>query len=153
MIKSPIYSVIKRVSKTLEFQQIHYILSPGYGAEFDEMSIVDQFMSMNLDDVYTIFARCYQSLSYVWLALGLRPGIYQDMSYGHIMKNMNTMPTDIIHLISSFIPENNYQDISISKMRNIIKFKFIVFDPMPTGHTNYTKPYNRCAKYQYPPYT
>jgi hypothetical protein len=110
MLQSSIYSIIKSESKTSEFQQIHYILSPGYGDDFDKMSIVDQVMHMHLDDIYTIFAWCYQSLSYVWLTIGLRPDINQGLqSHGHVMKNINKMPYDIIQLISLFIPESNYQ--------------------------------------------
>jgi hypothetical protein len=117
MIKSPIYSNIERVSRSEEFQQIQMILSSGYGDDFDKMNIVDKFMSMNLDDVYAIYRCCYQSLSYVWLTLGLRPnlniGVNKGMeNYDRIMKNMNKMPDDVINLISSFIPDSNYRDKS-----------------------------------------
>jgi hypothetical protein len=117
MIKSPIYSNIERVSRSEEFQQIQMILSSGYGDDFDKMNIVDKFMSMNLDDVYAIYRCCYQSLSYVWLTMGLRPnlniGVNKGMeNYDRIMKNMNKMPDDVINLISSFIPDSNYRDKS-----------------------------------------
>jgi hypothetical protein len=113
MYQSFVYMIIKNVSRTCTFRQIHDVLSIKYGSEFAKLDIVDQFMSMRLVDIYVIFARCYQSLSRVWLNLGLHPDINSGMQYHYaVMKNVSGMPGEIIDLIASFIPEQNYSDIA-----------------------------------------
>ena len=104
------YSIIKHVSKTWEFRLIHRVLLAKYGTEVNKLGIVDQFMSMRSDDIYVTFAMCYQSLSRVWLTLGLRPDINKGLQYhDRVMKKVHGMPDDVIDLIASFIPEQNYR--------------------------------------------
>jgi hypothetical protein len=101
------------MSKTWEFRLIHRVLLAKYGTEVNKLGIVDQFMSMRSDDIYVTFAMCYQSLSRVWLTLGLRPDINKGLQcHGRVMKNVHGMPNEIIDLIASFIPEQNYGDIA-----------------------------------------
>jgi hypothetical protein len=131
------------VSKTWDFRQIHHFLLEKYGTVLTKLDIVDQFMNMRSDDIHFTLAWCYQSLSRVWLTLGFRPDINNGL-HCSVMKNIHGIPDDIINLIASFIPEQNYGDIadpykvrsekSLVLLASAINF-LLLFDDIPPSRS------------------
>jgi hypothetical protein len=74
-----------------------------------DMYSIDKLRLFNKSDVYSIFGCLYNQTSYMWMQLGFRPSLNRDsMHQERISINLDRIPPELIRLVSSFIPKNNY---------------------------------------------
>lgn len=74
-----------------------------------DMGVIDKLRLFVKSDVYSIFHCLYNQTSYIWMQLGFRPSLNRDsMHQERISVNLKKMPPELVRIVSSFIPKNNY---------------------------------------------
>jgi hypothetical protein len=79
-----------------------------------DIDIETKIQLMKLSDLYSIFSILYDETSGIWMSIGFRPdmnfAIFEQERISHSMERK--IPTEIISIITSFIPIKNYMNMN-----------------------------------------